>query len=95
MFREIATKHNKKTLWIRNNDYSIIRHAGVNIKRGADTLAYLAYLTPNGQVTIPRPIMKILGIGAGNNVQISLGKDCLILKSVKEPIEKDNFHVRD
>lgn len=91
--RERATKHNKKTPWIRDNDYSIIKHAGVNIKRGADTLLeYLAYLTPNGQVTIPRSIMKILGIGAGNSVQIFLEKGCLILKCVEEPMEKDNFH---
>jgi bifunctional DNA-binding transcriptional regulator/antitoxin component of YhaV-PrlF toxin-antitoxin module len=58
-------------------------------------LEYLAYLTPNGQVTIPRTIMKILGIGAGNNVQIFLEKGCLILKSVEEPIEKDNIHITD
>lgn len=39
----------------------------------------LSCLTPDGQVTIPRSIMKSLGIGGGSSVSISVNNGKLIL----------------
>lgn len=50
----------------------------------------LSCLTPNGQVTIPRQILKTLGIGAGNQVCISVEKGRLVLRRVEGVTEKGN-----
>ena len=50
----------------------------------------LLCLTPNGQVTIPRPILKSLGIGAGNQVYINIEKGHLVLRRVEDVTEKGN-----
>jgi AbrB family looped-hinge helix DNA binding protein len=50
----------------------------------------LSCLTPNGQVTIPRQILKSLGIGAGNQVCINIEKGHLVLRRVEDVTEKSN-----
>lgn len=39
-------------------------------------------LTPFGQVTIPRPIMKLLGIRADSRISIEVENNCLVLKKI-------------
>jgi len=46
----------------------------------------LSCLTPNGQVTIPRQILKSLGIAAGNQVCINIEKGHLVLRRVVEVV---------
>ncbi|TEB16951.1 SpoVT / AbrB like domain protein [Pelotomaculum sp. FP] len=54
----------------------------------------LSCLTPNGQVTIPRQILKTLGIGAGNQVYINIEKGRLVLRKVEVVTEKENSNTR-
>lgn len=44
----------------------------------------LSYITPNGQVTIPRSIMKSLGISVEDHFLIEVENDRLILKKIKK-----------
>jgi AbrB family looped-hinge helix DNA binding protein len=53
-------------------------------------MGILSCLTPNGQVTIPRQILKSLGIGAGNQVYINIEKGRLVLRRVEAVTEKSN-----
>jgi len=53
-------------------------------------MGILSCLTPNGQVTIPRRILKSLNIGAGNEVSINIEKGKLVLKRVETVTEKSN-----
>lgn len=46
-------------------------------------MAKLSCVTPNGQVTIPRSIMKALGINEGNDILIEVENGRLILKKVE------------
>ncbi len=39
-------------------------------------------LTPLGQVTIPRSIMKLLGISGDSYISIEIENDCLVLKKI-------------
>lgn len=57
-------------------------------------MGILSCLTPNGQVTIPRQILKSLGIGAGNQVCIDIEKGCLVLRRVEVVTEKGNSNTR-
>lgn len=43
----------------------------------------LSYVTPGGQVTIPRSIMKTLGISHGNDILIEVEQGRLILKKIE------------
>ncbi|MDD4237657.1 MAG: hypothetical protein PHT62_03770 [Desulfotomaculaceae bacterium] len=54
----------------------------------------LSCLTPNGQVTIPRQILKSLGIGSENQVCINIEKGCLVLTRVEVGTEKGNSNTR-
>jgi AbrB family looped-hinge helix DNA binding protein len=47
-------------------------------------MAARSCLTPDGQVTIPRSILKTLGIGGGSSVLISIDKGELVLKKVED-----------
>lgn len=49
----------------------------------------LSCVTPDGQVTIPRTIMKTLGINNGNDILIEVENGCLILKKI-ETAGEDN-----
>jgi len=42
----------------------------------------LSCVTPDGQVTIPRSIMKTLGINQGSDILIEVENDRLILKKI-------------
>ena len=44
----------------------------------------LSCLTPDGQVTIPRSMLKSLGIGGGSSVLISVNDGKLILIKAKD-----------
>lgn len=57
-------------------------------------MGILSCLTPNGQVTIPRQILKSLGIGAGNQVSINIEKGRLVMRRVDTVTEKGNNNVR-
>lgn len=57
-------------------------------------MGILSCLTPNGQVTIPRQILKSLGIGAGNQVSINIEKGRLVMRRVETVTEKGNNNVR-
>ncbi len=48
----------------------------------------LSYITPDGQVTIPRSIMKTLEIDEGNDILIEIEDGKLVLKKLKKHIEK-------
>jgi AbrB family looped-hinge helix DNA binding protein len=51
----------------------------------------MSCLTPKGQVTIPRSILKALGISGEDNFSIEVENDRLILKKVTEnPEKKEN-----
>ncbi len=51
----------------------------------------MSSLTPKGQVTIPRSIMKSLGISGEDDFVIEVENDCLILKKATTgPEEKEN-----
>lgn len=54
----------------------------------------LSCLTPNGQITIPRPLLKSLGIGAGNQVCINIEKGHLVLRRVEDVTEKGDGNAR-
>lgn len=43
----------------------------------------LSCVTPDGQVTIPRSIMKTLGIYQGNDILIEVENDRLILRKIE------------
>ncbi|NLI11854.1 MAG: AbrB/MazE/SpoVT family DNA-binding domain-containing protein [Peptococcaceae bacterium] len=43
----------------------------------------LSCVTPDGQVTIPRSIMKTLGINNGNDILIEVENGRLILKKIE------------
>ncbi|NPV73729.1 MAG: AbrB/MazE/SpoVT family DNA-binding domain-containing protein [Pelotomaculum sp.] len=43
----------------------------------------LSYITPYGQVTIPRSIMKSLGIDCGSEIFIEVRENRLILKKLE------------
>ncbi|OPZ74870.1 MAG: SpoVT / AbrB like domain protein [Firmicutes bacterium ADurb.Bin456] len=47
-------------------------------------MAVRSCLTPDGRVTIPRSILKSLGIGGGSSVSISIDKGGLVLKKVED-----------
>lgn len=57
-------------------------------------MGILSCLTPNGQVTIPRQILKSLGIVAGNQVIINIEKGRLVIRRVETVTEKDDNNVR-
>lgn len=57
-------------------------------------MGILSCLTPNGQVTIPRQILKSLGIGAGNQVCINIENGRLVLERVEVVTEKGNSNTR-
>jgi len=46
-------------------------------------------LTPNGQITIPRSIMKLLGIRGGGDVLIEVVNGMVVLKKIEERVEKE------
>jgi AbrB family looped-hinge helix DNA binding protein len=47
-----------------------------------------ACLTPNGQITIPRSILKHLGITGGSTLTIELEDNRLVLKKVEKKVEE-------
>lgn len=49
----------------------------------------LSGITPDGQITLPRSIMKSLGIGGGNDILIEVENGRLILKKVEKIDEKN------
>jgi len=54
----------------------------------------LSCMTPDGQITIPRSVMKALGIGGGNDIVIEVENGKLILKKVEiSGNENDNNHI--
>lgn len=44
-------------------------------------------MTPNGQITIPRSMMKLLGISADSEVSIEIVNGSVVLKKIKEMVE--------
>lgn len=44
----------------------------------------LSYLTPDGQITIPRSIMKSLNINGGNDIAIEIQSGMLVIKKIEE-----------
>jgi len=46
-------------------------------------------VTPNGQVTIPRSIMKLLGLRGGSDVLIEVINGMVVLKKIEEIVEKE------
>lgn len=44
----------------------------------------LSYLTPDGQVTIPRSIMKSLNINGGNQIKIEIQNGALVIKKIED-----------
>lgn len=49
----------------------------------------LSCLTPDGQVTIPRSIMKTLGICVGGDLLIEVENGQLVLKKVEKNVEEN------
>ncbi len=49
----------------------------------------LSCVTPDGQVTIPRSIMKTLGIKQGNDILIEVENGRLILKKIEITCENN------
>lgn len=52
----------------------------------------LSCITPDGQITIPRSVMKTLGIGGGNDVVIEVENGRLILKKVEQSCDENENH---
>ncbi len=50
----------------------------------------ISYITPGGQVTIPRSIMKSLGIDNGNNILLRVENGLLVLKKIEEGANDNN-----
>ncbi len=48
-----------------------------------------AYITPFGQVTIPRSVMKSLGIYGGNDILVEVENDRLVLKKIEKTNSDD------
>jgi AbrB family looped-hinge helix DNA binding protein len=44
----------------------------------------LSYLTPDGQITIPRTIMKSLNINGGSDIMIDVQSGVLIIKKIEQ-----------
>ena len=44
----------------------------------------LSYLTPDGQVTIPRSLLKSLNINGGNDIKIEVHSGVLVLRKIEE-----------
>ena len=51
----------------------------------------LSYLTPDGQVTIPRSILKSLNITVGNNVIIEVIRGQLIIRKIEDIDVESNY----
>lgn len=49
----------------------------------------LSCITPEGQVTIPRTIMKSLGIGGGNDILIEVENGRLVLKKIERESDEN------
>lgn len=49
----------------------------------------LSCMTPDGQVTIPRSIMKSLGINGGNDIIIEVENGQIVLKKVEKCSEEN------
>jgi bifunctional DNA-binding transcriptional regulator/antitoxin component of YhaV-PrlF toxin-antitoxin module len=47
-------------------------------------MTVLSCLTPDGQVTIPRSVLKSLGIGGGSNILMIIDKGKIVLKKVED-----------
>ncbi|MDD4334289.1 MAG: AbrB/MazE/SpoVT family DNA-binding domain-containing protein [Desulfotomaculaceae bacterium] len=44
----------------------------------------LSYLSPDGKITIPRPIMKFLNIKGGNDIIFEIQSGMLIIKKIEK-----------
>ncbi len=53
----------------------------------------LSCMTPEGQITIPRSVMKELGIGGGNDIVIEVENGKLILKKVEIGSDENDNHI--
>lgn len=50
-------------------------------------------LTPNGQITIPRSIMKMLDLQAGSNIAIEIVNNSVIIKKIEDtPMKSGESH---
>ena len=54
-------------------------------------MTMLSYLTPDGQVTIPRSILKALNITVGNNVIIEVIRGQLIIRKIEDIDVESNY----
>lgn len=50
-------------------------------------MTIITSMTPNGQITIPRSTMKLLGIKAGCTVSIEIVNGSVVLKKIDEMAE--------
>lgn len=52
----------------------------------------LSCMTPDGQITIPRSVMKTLGIGGGNDIVMEVVNGQLVLRKVEKSSDENENH---